>query len=98
METYPAGTHPAGYEQITVTTAVIGLSSIPDDVIRAEFVVEAQPIRFRIDGVNPDATTGFLKIAGSEFTLYGKATLEAFRAYRDGGSDATLGVNYYSKY
>ena len=97
-EIYPAGLAPAGYEQVTVADSAIGLSEIPKDVVRADFVVEAQPIRVRVDGTDPDASTGFLYIAASKFTLYGKQALNAFSAIRDGGSSATLGVRYFKKY
>lgn len=92
--TTPAGIVPKGYEQLTVTNAVKVLV-VPAGTTRAVFGVEAQPLRYRTDGTDASASVGHLVAAAGGFEIYGKAALEAFTAFRDGGSDATLDVTYY---
>lgn len=91
--TYPFGLKPLGFEQITVSTTVKTLA-VPENTKRATLHVEAQPLRYRLDGTNPDANTGVLVKADVSFDLYTEA-LKAFKAIRQGGSDATLTVHYF---
>lgn len=94
METHPLGTNPLSYEQVTVSNSAVGLT-VPSGAVRAEFVVEDQPLRYRLDGTSPTATVGTLAKADKSFEIYGEAALEAFEAIRDGGTDANLSVHYY---
>lgn len=94
---YPAGTKVLGYEQLDVSSTAVALAAIPlGPVVRAIFVVEDQPIRFRVDGNSPTASVGTLKKADAEFTLYGEE-IAAFEAIRDGGTDAKISVHYYGE-
>lgn len=91
---YPAGLKVKGYEQVTVSTTAVGLT-VPAGTIRAVLVVEDQPLRFRLDGTNPTSTVGMLAKADKEIEIFSKEVLEAFKAIRDGGTDAVLSVHYF---
>lgn len=92
--TFPMGTKPLGYQQITVSTSAVGLT-LPKGAIRAVVGVEAQPLRYRDDGTNPSASVGYLVVAGGTVEVYGSTALSKFKAIRSGGTDAVLNVNYY---
>lgn len=85
---------PVGYEQVTVSTTAIGLT-VPVGAQRAVMVVEAQPLRYRDDGTDPTATVGMLAVATTRFDIESREALLAFKAIRDGGTNATLSVSYY---
>lgn len=63
----------------------------------ALITVEANPIRFRLDGTAPTATEGHLLQPGDAITITGYSNLSRLRFIRQGGSDATLRVTYYRK-
>lgn len=94
MDTFPIGTKPLAYEQITVSTAVKTLT-VPKGAVRAVFGVEGQSLRFRLDGTDPTSSVGFLAKADKTFELYGKEALKAFEAIRVDGSDSVLSVQYF---
>lgn len=85
---------PNGYEQVTVSTTPVGLT-VPINSNRAIVVVEAQPLRYRDDGVNPSATVGMLAVAETRFEIESREALDAFVAIRDGGTDSVLSISYY---
>lgn len=85
---------PRGYQQITVSTTAVGLT-VPAGASRAIVVVEAQPIRYRDDGTDPTSSVGMLCQANLRFELESQASMLAFKAIRQGASDATLSVSYY---
>ena len=84
---------PAGYQQITVSTTAVGLT-VPAGTRMAIAVIEDQPLRYRDDGTDPTATVGTVIKADNSISICGSA-LGAFKAIRDGGTDAVLSVNYY---
>lgn len=85
---------PVGYQQITVSTTAVGLT-VPAGASRAVAVVEAQPLRYRDDGTNPTATVGMLCQANLRFEIESRDQMLAFKAIRQGGTDAVLSVSYY---
>lgn len=87
------GTNPLGYQQITVSSTALGLT-VPSTAMRAVLSVEAQPIRWRDDGVDPTASVGVLVKADVTFELYG-GSLRRFKAIKDDATDAVLNVVYY---
>lgn len=93
-EQVPLYRKPAGYQQITVSSTAIGLT-IPKGAQKAVFAVEAQPLRYRNDGVDPTASVGMLCAAGVQFEMHTKEALEKFKAIRSGGTDSVLSVTYY---
>lgn len=95
--TYKAGQIPIGFQQLTVSDTVIDLI-VPAGAVRAVFNVEAQPLRYRIDGSYPTGDVGVLVKADVNFEIEGNIALKAFRAIRDGGTDAILNVHYFGDF
>lgn len=85
---------PAGYQKVTVSNTAVSLT-VPKGANRAVMVVEAQPLRYRDDGTDPDATTGMLCVAATRFDVESREALLAFKAIRSGGTDSVLSVSYY---
>lgn len=83
----------AGYEQLTISTLVISLT-VPRLARMAVITVETEPIRYRDDGTAVTASVGTLIKADGSIVVCGKA-MDTIGFIRDGGSDATLNVNYY---
>jgi hypothetical protein len=92
--TYTLERKPVGYEQVTVGTTAVGLT-VPPGATKAVIRVDAQPVRFRDDGTNPTSSTGFLFKDNDIFEAYGESILQG-KFIRDGGTNATLNVLYYS--
>jgi hypothetical protein len=61
----------------------------------ATITVENTSIRWRIDGGEPDATTGHLTEAGASLTLANGTSIANFKAYAP-ASTAVLQVTYYN--
>jgi hypothetical protein len=89
-------------ESITVSSTAVGFT---DAKVKhadngsihpreATFRVETDSIRFRLDGTDPDATTGHLVAAGTTIRVIGEADILAFKAIRT-STDATIFVHYY---
>lgn len=93
--TFPEGTKPAGYQQLTVSSSVVGLT-VPTRAVRAIIGVQAQSIRWRDDGTDPTASVGMLQKADTFFELHGAKSMEAFEAIRVDGSDGVLNISYYA--
>lgn len=92
--TIPASIKPLGYQQLTVSISAEGLT-VPANAQRAVIGVEGQPIRWRDDGSDPTGSVGFLVKADVNIQVNGTKALKAFKAIRQGASDATLNVVYY---
>jgi hypothetical protein len=93
--TYPAGTKPIGYEQLTISSTALNLN-VPKNALRAVIGVESQSIRWRDDGTDPTDAIGMLQKADIFFEIYGPEAMAAFKAIRATGSDGTLNVSYYA--
>lgn len=85
---------PAGYEQVAVSNTAVALT-VPKGAGRGVFVVEAQPLRYRDDSVDPTASVGMLMVAEQTFEIESREALLAFKAIRSGGTDSVLNVTYY---
>lgn len=83
-----------GYQQLTVSTAAVALT-IPKEcrVALMRLEVPANRLRWRDDGVDPAAGTGFLMDSGVALEFTGD--LNRFRAIRADAADAVLDVSYY---
>jgi hypothetical protein len=97
---HPLG-DPISYVAITVSTSAVGLTAAnldpaagprPDAVVIS---VEAQPIRYRVDGTDPTSTEGHPAVDGDVIVLRSHQALKQLRAIRSGATDATLRVTYY---
>jgi hypothetical protein len=91
---------PLGYMQLTVGTpaALIedhtGGDTIPEHARRALIQAEAETIRWRDDGTGPTDSAGMLLLEGADMLYEGD--IRAIRLIRDGASDATVNVTFYS--
>jgi hypothetical protein len=86
-----------GYEKLTVSTVAVGFASIPATADSVMLRVETNPIRWRGDGTNPDATTGCpMLVADPDLSLLniGIDGLFKFKFIRSGGADGVLSVVY----
>lgn len=93
------------FESITVSTTAIGITSTlvhqqsasapTRDARFAVITVESQPLRYRIDGTNPDASTGHLLAAGDVLTLDNFDDIRRLRMIRSGASDSTAMVTLF---
>lgn len=84
-------------EVITVSSAAVGLTAATYlHAISCFMVVQDQTIRWRADGTDPDASTGFQAPAGTQIQLVSYNEIANFRAISDGGAsgDATLQIHY----
>jgi hypothetical protein len=89
-------------EAITVSSTAIGFTA--SKVVHASngsihpreaiFRVETDEIRFRLDGTDPDASTGHLASAGETIKITGEADIVAFRAIRV-TNDASIFAHYF---
>lgn len=85
---------PIGRQRLTVSTAVVTLTPTSGANV-AYITVEAQPLRYTLDGTNPvAATTGHLTLAAAVIRLYSSGQLSGFKAIRDGVTDAVLEITY----
>ena len=90
------GMHWTTGEVLTCTNAVLLLTeAIYGDRTIARVQVQDQPIRFRYHGGDvPSATAGEVAIANAMIILENADEIAQFRAFRDGGTDATLEIHY----
>lgn len=99
--------YPYDYEDVTVSSSVIGLTeskykvdseigknSIDYFARRAVITVEDAAFRYRYDGDDPTASVGHAAANGSVIVLVGEQAISQFKAIRTGGTDATLRVTY----
>lgn len=99
------GTPSYEFEKITVSTSAIGITatkvhkqsaSAPTrDARFAVITVESQPIRYRTDGTDPDATTGHALAATDILILDNFDDIRRLRMIRSGASDATVQVTLF---
>ena len=90
----------SSYQQMTVSTTAVALTSIPSQAYAAVIIVESNSIRARDDGTNPTASVGMpygVSSLPQVFTICGRASLDKTRLIRAGGSDAAVNVSYYQK-
>lgn len=95
----PIGLRAIGYESVTVSTAAKALTAATyGDAKHALITVDANPIRYRLDGTAPTTTEGHLVLASATatMTIELKSTdqIKRFQAIRQGSADAILKVTY----
>lgn len=89
----------ATWEKVTVAATAIGLSagtiSPSGRPVRKAclLTLETAQVRWRVDGTNPDASTGHLMDPGGAVTIRGGTDLTAFRAIRVGGTSGVLSAS-----
>ena len=94
---------PFAQEEITVSTAAVGLTAATyamtgwGNAQKAIIQVLNASIRCKTDGGDPTSSTGFAESAGSSFALESEAEIVNFKAIRASGSDAKIIVTYYRK-
>lgn len=93
---------PFAFEQITVSTAAVGLTTatwnLSAPATCAEIRVEVDDVRYRMDGTNPTSSVGINLDSGDVLYLSnGSRTNNLARAkfIRSGSNDATLSVQYW---
>ena len=86
--------HPiAGFQQLTVTNAVVITLTVPQEAVMAIVNVQDQPVYSRDDGTDPTTTVGRLNKADTELAVCGSAMNRI--GFIASGSDAKINVSYY---
>lgn len=88
------------FETITVSTSVVGLSSMKyPGRGKVLITIASQPIRLRYDGGNPTSTVGHYFDAGTTINIDGQDNLQNIKFIRDttATGDATVSVTYEEK-
>ena len=94
---------PAAREELTVGSAEKKLTKATYTIsgwgIAQKALVQVLDagIRIRTDGGAVSASTGFMESPGSSFMLESESEIINFSAFRAGGSDAKIIVQYYRK-
>jgi hypothetical protein len=92
------------YEKITVSSAAAPCIKLtvakrttnsPVGAMYVVLTVEAAPIRYRTDDVDPTITDGMLVNTGASIEIRGKDNISKLRMIRQTGVDATVHVHYY---
>lgn len=84
-----------GYEQITGLSSKKALvSPIPAGAWIADIQAEAQAVRVRFDGTDPDTSVGLLIPVGKTYRVVGRAALESAEFFEDAAS-GILNVQYW---
>lgn len=87
------------FETLTISSSAVSLTEATYDPTPGPgaaytlMSVEADQIRFRLDGTAPTATVGHLVNVGDTIELHGNDNIRNFRAIRV-TADATLTVSY----
>lgn len=99
---YMTQVEPFAFETVTVSTTAIGFTAAtyaPSVTRKASYAiisVEAQPIRYRVDGSNPTSAVGHPAVANDQLEVCGISAVTNFRAIRSGGTDSSLSVTFYT--
>ena len=78
---------------LSISSTVVTLT-VPNSAMVAEIYVRTASIVFPRSGTDPTATAGFQADPGDIILLSSRAELDRFEAIRQGGSDATIDVEY----
>lgn len=93
-ETIPVGPAYRTFDSLTVSTDVERLIGLGSSASTHAFItVESAAVRFRVDGGDPTAAIGHVLEPGDALTLDNKVQIQAFRAIRRDGIDATLRIS-----
>ena len=91
----PTGPDYTDNESITVSTTALALTPAKVGEHKFAFItVEAQSVRYWVNGAVPTATVGYQLDAGDALTLDSRSQLIQFRVIRKDGADSTLRVSY----
>jgi hypothetical protein len=87
---------PLGFQKLTISTSAVGFTkpAVTPTVRAVTVTVETNNIRYRIDGSDPDATTGHLLYDGDVLDITNVNSINSFKAIAV-GSDATIHITYY---
>jgi hypothetical protein len=85
-----------GKEQLTVSSASVGLASVPGNAKFAILYLESASIRMGDRTDVPTSTDGIVWRPGQKFALVGTGALTGVRFIRDDSTNATLNVRYMS--
>lgn len=95
VRTVPSYYSPLGFQKLIVDSVVGFTLPIEPPIVRAvQFSVETDQIRFRLDGVNPDASTGVLMEKGDSLQLTNRELIMNFRAIKVTAA-ATIQIHYF---
>lgn len=83
------------FEALSVSSTSVGLTAATyDEADYAHVYVDVADVRVRFDSGTASATNGVPLTVGDELILESKDEVMRARFIRDGGTDATLQVNY----
>lgn len=93
---------PVGFQKLAVSSTAVGFTlpvtahntSNTDWTRAAIFTVETAQVRFRVDGTDPDSTTGILLKPGDLVQITNTDMLAHFKVIRV-SADATLQIHYF---
>lgn len=87
---------PVGYEKIAVTTLSVSqlTPALVEDAKAVFITIESNPIRYRIDGGNPDIDDGHLVYEDQNIWFENSEAIRNFRSIAIGGN-STLIITYY---
>ena len=82
-------------ESLTVSTTALALTAANYAGHNSAFIdVQAEAIRYRLDGVAPSTTVGHIAASASTILLENVHEIAGFRVIRDDASDAPLFISY----
>lgn len=84
-----------GQAGLSVSTAVVTLT-VPATAMCAEAYVRTASVVFTRNGTDPSATAGFQADPGDIILLNSREDLETVEFIRQGGTDATMDVEYFT--
>lgn len=95
VRSFPTFYSPIGFQKLTVSSTAVGFTLPTSMQVRAvNFTCETDQIRFRVDGSNPDSTTGVLVNDGDIVDLLNVDAINNFKAIRI-TNDATIQIHYF---
>ena len=83
------------FETLTVSTTALALTESLSELAEQVFItVEAQAVRYRLDGQSPTASVGHILTDGDVLELHGRFEIDKFRVIRKDGTDATVRASF----
>jgi hypothetical protein len=95
----PNNYRPTDFEAITVADTAIGFTAakLVPTVVGVFCTLETGQVRFRMDGTDPDATTGHLLEVGQSFTITNRSALANIKFIRTSSTSGALKATYLSE-
>lgn len=96
VRTFPTFYSSIGFQKLTVPVGAVGftLPTQPPIIRSVILSVETNSIRFRVDGTDPDATTGIKLNDGDLLELDNTEMIKNFKAIRI-TNDAIIQIHYF---